>query len=60
MNEEFRRQRAVTVRAIAETADSFTKKRLLHLVERYEQLPRPLTPLPKIAGNRGADHTIEQ
>jgi len=29
MDEEFRRERAMTVRAIAEKADPFTKKRLL-------------------------------
>ena len=49
MNEEFRKQRARTVRALAEKAGPFTKKRLLDLAARYEQAPRPLTPLPTIA-----------
>ena len=31
MTDEFRKERAMTVRAIAETADPFTKKRLLAL-----------------------------
>jgi hypothetical protein len=49
MNEEFRKQRAMTVRALAEKADPFTKRRLLDLAARYEQAPRPMTPIPTIA-----------
>jgi len=36
MNDEFLRERARTVRSIADNADPFTKKRLLNLAERYE------------------------
>jgi len=46
MNEEFRKQRAMTVRALAEKADPFTKKRLLDLADRYDQPLRPATPIP--------------
>jgi hypothetical protein len=46
MNNEFRRQRAATVRALAERADPFTKKRLLDLASRYEKDPRPATAIP--------------
>src|SRR5215471_514733 len=41
MNEEFRKQHALTVRAMAEKADPFTKKRLLDLADRYDRKPRP-------------------
>jgi hypothetical protein len=51
MKDEFRLQRAKTVRAIAEKADPFTKKRLLDLANRYEETPRLPTPLPKIQPN---------
>jgi hypothetical protein len=40
MDEEFRKQHARTVRAIADTADPITKKRLLDLAARYERAPR--------------------
>ena len=36
MNDEFLRERAQTLRAIADTADPFTKKRLLDFAKRYE------------------------
>jgi hypothetical protein len=36
MNEEFRKLRARAVRAMAEKADPFTKRRLLDLAARYE------------------------
>jgi hypothetical protein len=44
MNDDFLRERARAVRAIAENADPFTKKRLLELAERYESGAR--RPLP--------------
>ena len=53
MNDEFLKQRAVTVRAMAEKADPFIKKRLLDLADRYEQVQRPLTPIPTIATDDG-------
>lgn len=48
MNNDFLRERARAVRAIAEKADPFTKKRLLELAERYESgARRPShTPIP--------------
>jgi hypothetical protein len=48
MNDDFLRERARAVRAIAEKADPFTKKRLLKLAERYEGgAGRPSrTPIP--------------
>ena len=49
MNEDFRKQRAATVRALAEKADPFTRRRLLDLAKRYEQAPRPVTPIPTTA-----------
>jgi hypothetical protein len=49
MNEDFRKQRAMTVRALAEKADPFTKRRLLDLAARYEQAPCPVTPIPTVA-----------
>jgi hypothetical protein len=48
VNEEFREQRAITVRAIAEKADPFTKKRLLDLADRYERKPKPPTAIPSM------------
>ena len=62
MNDEFRKQRARTVRAMAEKADPFTKRRLLDLAARYEQPSRPVTPLPKIevdVGDKDAGHLAE-
>lgn len=49
VNEEFRKQRAATVRAMAEKADPFTKKRLLDLADRYDRAPRQPTTIPSIA-----------
>ena len=46
MTDEFRKQRAMTVRALADKADPFTRKRLLDLAARYEQAPRSPTPIP--------------
>ena len=48
MNDEFFKDRAKIVRAIAETADRFTRIRLLELADRYERKPRKPTPLPSI------------
>ena len=47
MNEQFFHDRAKTVRDLAERADPHTKRRLLDLASRYEQKPRPPTPLVK-------------
>jgi hypothetical protein len=49
MNEEFRKQHAMTVRALAEKADPFTKRRLLDLAARYERSERPPVPISSIA-----------
>ena len=49
MNKDFRKERAATVRALAEKADPFTKRRLLDLAARYEPAPRPVTPIPTVA-----------
>jgi hypothetical protein len=48
MNEEFFRDRAKTVRELADRADPHTKRRLLDLASRYEKKPRPPTPLPSV------------
>jgi hypothetical protein len=48
MNDEFRKQHAMTVRAMADKADPFTKKRLLDLADRYDRKPRPTTMIPPI------------
>src|SRR3954464_736163 len=45
MTEDFRKQHAQTVRAIAEKADPITKKRLFDLADRYERKPKPPTPI---------------
>jgi hypothetical protein len=52
MNEEFRKQQAATVRAMAEKADPFTKRRLLDLADRYDRKPRPPTTLPSISAEK--------
>jgi hypothetical protein len=57
MDEEFRKERSRTLRAMADKADPFTKKRLLDLAERYEERPRPVTPLPKIANEPAEEDT---
>ena len=49
MNEEFRIERAMTVRAMAEKADPFTKKRLLELAAKYDRAQRPPTQIPSIS-----------
>jgi hypothetical protein len=48
MDEEFRKQRAMTVRAMAEKADPFTKRRLLELAAKYARAQRP-TQIPSIS-----------
>ncbi len=46
LDEEFKKQRAQTVRDLAEkAADPFIKNRLLDLVARYEDGPKPRTTL---------------
>jgi hypothetical protein len=59
MNDEFRKQRAKTVRAMAEKADPFTKRRLLDLASRYEQTPRRVTPLPTVPVDKDAGDSTE-
>ena len=49
VTEEFRKERAMTVRAMAEKADPFTKKRLLALAAKYALAQRPLTQIPSIS-----------
>lgn len=47
MDETFVKERAKTVRALAEKADPFTRIRLLELADRYERRPpRPIPPVP--------------
>jgi len=58
LDEEFKEQRARTVRDLAEKAnDPFTKKRLQDLVSRYEgdvpKTPTPLTPVDLQFESRG-------
>lgn len=48
MDEAFLKDRAKTVRALAEKADPFTRIRLLELADRYERRPRPPTPIPSV------------
>jgi hypothetical protein len=49
LDEEFKKQRAQTVRDLAEkAADPFIKNRLLDLVARYEDGPKPRTTLTPI------------
>jgi hypothetical protein len=49
MTEEFRKERAMTLRAIAEKADPFTKKRLLDLAAKYARAQRPPIQIPSIS-----------
>jgi hypothetical protein len=49
MTDEFRKERAMTVRAIAEKADPFTKKRLLALAAKYALAQRPPTHIASIS-----------
>ena len=49
MTEDFRKQHAQAVRAMAEKADPFTKKRLLDLADRYDRQPRAPLPIPSIS-----------
>ena len=58
MNDEFRRERARTVRSIADNADPFTKKRLLDLAERYEDSVK--RPAPSAFALRMIDQMIDQ
>jgi hypothetical protein len=59
MDEGFSRERIRLIRDLAEKADSFTKRRLLDLVRRYDnpkqrsldEVPHPLANLPS-ASNR--------
>ena len=58
LDPEFKKQRAQTVRELAEKAnDPFIKRRLLDLVSRYEddgpKTPTPLTPLDLQFESRG-------
>ncbi|MCW5701944.1 MAG: hypothetical protein KIT82_05100 [Bradyrhizobium sp.] len=52
MTEEFRKQHAATVRAMAEKADPFTRKRLLDLADRYDRKPKSVTPIASIAAEQ--------
>jgi hypothetical protein len=49
MDEEFRKERAMTVRAMAEKADPFTKKRLLELAAKHARAQRPPTQIDATA-----------
>jgi hypothetical protein len=49
LSDEFRNERAKTVRALAEKViDPFIKKRLLDLAAGYEDGPKPRTPLTTV------------
>ena len=52
VNEEFRKQHAAIVRAIAEKADPHTKKRLLDLATRYDRAQRPPTQIASISAEQ--------
>lgn len=50
LDNEFKKQRARTVRDLAEkAADPFIKRRLLDLASRYEDDPKTPTPLTPVA-----------
>jgi hypothetical protein len=49
VTEEFRKERAMIVRAMAEKADPFTKKRLLELAAKYARAQRPPTQIASIS-----------
>jgi hypothetical protein len=49
VTEEFRKERAMAVRAMAEKADPFTKKRLLELAAKYARAQRPPTQIASIS-----------
>jgi hypothetical protein len=61
MNDEYFKQQADRIRAMADKADPFTKKRLLDLAERYDaKLGRPSRAtrqlrLPDVADHSGTD-----
>jgi hypothetical protein len=50
MNNDYLKEQASRVRALAERADPFTKRRLLDLAERYDgrKSARQPTPLPSV------------
>ena len=52
VTDEFRKERAMTVRAIAEKADPHTKKRLLDLATRYDRAQRPPTQIASISAEQ--------
>jgi hypothetical protein len=49
VDEEFRKERAMAVRDMAEKADPFTRKRLLELAARYARAQRPPAQIPSIS-----------
>ena len=60
MNDDFYKERAKEVRAIAANADPFIKKRLLGLAERYEgKRQTRITPLPSVPAS-GQDRSDGQ
>jgi hypothetical protein len=48
VTEDFRKQHVATLRAMAEKADPFIKRRLLDLAARYDRSPRPPTEMRSI------------
>ena len=52
MTDEFRKERAMTVRAIAEKADPFTNKRLLELAAKYARTQRSPAQIPSISAEQ--------
>ncbi len=58
MNDEYFKQQADRIRAMADKADPFTKKRLLDLAERYDaKLGRPSRATRQLRLPDVADHT---
>jgi hypothetical protein len=57
MNDESLRERARTVRSIADKADPFTKKRLLDLAESYDaKVGRPSRGTTRLAASQNEIH----
>jgi hypothetical protein len=52
VTEEFRKQHAATLRAMAEKADPFIKRRLLDLAARYDRAQRPPTAIQSISAEQ--------
>lgn len=58
MNEKFFRDRAKTIRNLAEKADPHTKRRLLDLASRYEKKPRTPAPIPSPVNDKSLTNAV--